>query len=320
MNFKSAPKFWEKNGLIPTLLSPASIFYARGTAKKLEGKGYRSKAKVICIGNIVAGGSGKTPVAMSVAQFLQKHGKNVHFISKGYGRKSENIGTVRVKGQKAEEVGDEPILLSQVAPTWVGESREELAKQAEAAGAEILIMDDGFQNSELEKDLSFLVIDGGYGLGNGKVIPAGPLREPAEEALKRAQAVIVVGKGAKQLPETTLPVFKCRFDLDIPENVKDEEVVAFCGIGRPEKFFQSLKDNNIKIVEELAFPDHHFYNDVDFKAIFGIANFKKAVIVTTAKDMVKVPDRFKKIIYPVTAHLEFEDEEKLTSLILDKLK
>jgi len=313
------PKYWEEDGPVAKLLSPASFFYARATAKKVAATGYRSKAKVICIGNVTAGGAGKTPVAMAIAMMLQQEKKNVHFITTGFGRKSENLGTVRVLKQSADIVGDEPLLLAQIAPTWVGENRAELAKAAENAGADIIIMDDGFQNGELEKDASFLVIDGGYGIGNGRVIPAGPLREPFEKALERADAVVIIGEKSKTLPDFKVPSFKAEMELDIPENVKDEEVVAFCGIGRPDKFFNSLKKHGIKVVEELGFPDHHYYNEADFKAIFGIANSKKAVIVTTAKDMVKVPERFRKIIYPVKGELVFSADKKLKKLILKKL-
>ncbi len=316
----TSPKHWENDGLAAKLLSPASFFYARATAKRLTEKGYRPQAKVICIGNVTAGGAGKTPAALAIAAMLQEEGKNVHFITTGFGRKSENIGVVRVAKQPAEEIGDEPLLLAATAPTWVGENRAELAKAAEKAGADIIIMDDGFQNAEIEKDVSLIVIDGGYGLGNGRVIPAGPLREPFAAALARADGVIIVGKKTKELPEFTLPSFKANMELDIPENVKDEEVVAFCGIGRPDKFFASLKNHNIKVVEELGFPDHHYYNENDFKAIFGIANSHKAVIVTTSKDMVKIPERFRKIIYPVKGELVFENEgRKLKKLILKKL-
>lgn len=297
-----------------------SVFYAKAVAKRVAEPGYRSKAKVICIGNIVAGGSGKTPVAMAIAQMLQKQGRNVHFISKGYGRKSENIGVVRVKSQKAEEVGDEPLLLAQVAPTWVGDSREALAKAAEEAGAEVIIMDDGLQDGEVAKDISFLVIDGGYGIGNGRVIPAGPLREKFETVLTRINGIIIVGDLKKPLPENKTPLFKAKMEIDIPETLRDESIVAFCGIGRPAKFFENLKSEGLKLVEELAFPDHHIYNESDFKAIFGIANSKSAVIATTTKDMVKVPERFRKIIYPIPAELIFAAEEKIMKLLNKGLK
>ena len=317
------PKHWESEGFVNKLLSPASYFYARATAKKLTAKAYRPKAKVVCIGNITAGGAGKTPVAIAVAQILQAEMKNVHFITTGFGRqKTENMGAVKVKAQNATEVGDEPLLLAAVAPTWVGDDRAELAKAAENAGADVIIMDDGFQNGEVEKDFSIIVIDGGYGFGNRRVIPAGPLREPFEVAIKRADAVVIIGEVTKPLPDLTgydLKIFNANIIQDIPENVKDEDVVAFCGIGRPEKFFQALKKNKIKLVEELAFPDHHYYNEADFKAIFGIANSHKAVIVTTSKDMVKVPERFRKIIYPIKAELEFAKTDKVKKFLMKKL-
>ena len=205
---KSAPKFWDKKGLPSVLLAPASFFYAQGTAKAVRGRGYRPRAKTICVGNLTVGGSGKTPTAIAIAQGLQASGKNVHFVTKGYGRKSKNIGVVKVKSQPAEEVGDEPLLLAQTAPTWVADSRAEGAKQADAAGADIIIMDDGFQSSEVEKDFSLVVIDGGYGLGNGKVMPAGPLREKPEKGLKRADAILVIGEPKKSLPSAGLEVFR----------------------------------------------------------------------------------------------------------------
>ena len=316
---KSAPKFWQRKGLLPLLFSPASFFYAQGTARAVRGKGYRPKAKTICIGNLTVGGSGKTPTAIAIAQLLQARGKNVHFISKGYGRKSKNIGTIKIKSQPAEEVGDEPLLLAQTATTWVSDSRADAAKQADAAGADVIIMDDGFQNSEVEKDFSLIVIDGGYGFGNGKIMPAGPLRESPGKGLKRADAILVIGEPKKNLPSGGLPVFHAKLEVKFDEVLKEESIVAFCGIGRPEKFFDSLREAGLNVVEELAFPDHHFYNDADYKAIFGIANSYKAVAVTTLKDIVKIPDRFRKIMYSVKAELVFKNGDKLLDMILEKV-
>ena len=313
MKAMKAPKFWEEDSLKAKLLSPLSFFYKKSTAARVSKPGYKSSLPVICVGNITAGGSGKTPVAMAIARLLQADGKTPNFVSKGYGRTSEE--TLKVQNHKPEQVGDEPLLLARIAPTFVSTSREEGAKKAEENKADIILLDDGFQDPTLEKTLSFLVIDGAYGLGNKKVIPAGPLREPFEEAIERADAIIVVGELKKKLPETNKPILKANINVHIPELLREDDVVAYCGIGIPAKFYASLRAAGVNVVNELAYPDHHSYSEQDFKDIFAIATERQAVVFTTEKDYVKVPEHLKKLISPIKAELVFEDEAAVRELL-----
>lgn len=313
MKAMKAPKFWEDDNLKSRLLSPLSFFYKKSTANRVAQPGYKSALPVICIGNITAGGAGKTPTAIAIARIAQSLGKNPAFVSKGYGRTStENL---KVEKQKPDQVGDEPLLLSKIAPTFVSDEREQGAKMAEEAKAGLIILDDGFQDPSLEKSLSFLVVDGGYGLGNGKVIPAGPLRETFEEAVTRADAIIVIGEQKKLLPKTDKLVFKAKMQIHIPEHLKEDDVVAYCGIGIPQKFYNSLRAEGVNIVKEVSFGDHYNYSEQDFRDIFAIATEKQAVVFTTEKDYVKVPEHLKMLISKIKAELVFEDEEALRELI-----
>jgi tetraacyldisaccharide 4'-kinase len=312
-----APKFWEKDGIVPSLLSPASLVYKSATRSRLKKPGYKAKVPVVCIGNVVAGGAGKTPTAIALAGLLIKAGKKPHIVSRGYGGNFE--GVLKVEHQSPKVVGDEPILLSQAAPTWVCANRVDAVKKAEEAGADIILMDDGFQNPDVEKTFSIMVIDAGYGFGNNRIIPAGPLREPVADAIERTDAIMVVGKQKVPLPRFELPTFKARMDISFPETLREESIVAFCGIGRPKKFFDSLRDSGLNVVSTLEFPDHHFYTEADMKEILRVANEKGAVVVTTEKDIVKVPAHFHMMIYPILAKLNISSHEDLIAAILKKI-
>ncbi len=307
------PKFWEKDGLLPRLLSPASFLYKSATAARVKKPGYRAKVPVVCIGNLTAGGAGKTPTTIALATALKEQGRKPHIISRGYGGSFE--GVVKVGEQSPKIVGDEPILLSQTATTWVAEDRAAAAKAAEESGADIILMDDGFQNPDVEKDFSLLVFDGGFGIGNGRVIPAGPLREPVAEGMKRADAVLVIGNKEKELPKFDVPVFSAKIEIEYDPILKNEDIVAFCGIGRPGKFFASLKESGLKLVDEMEYPDHHFYTEEELKRILAVASEKSAMVVTTEKDMVKIPAHLHMMVNPVIAKLRVKNIEKLVGMI-----
>lgn len=304
-----APKFWEDDGLTSKLLSPLSGIYAKQTAKRVKQKGYKAKIPVICVGNLVAGGAGKTPTAIEIASWFQEKDKQVHFLSRGYKGSEEN--PCKVDCKDAERFGDEAVMLSEYATSWVGAARDETAKLAESEGAEILIMDDGFQNPLLQKDFSLLVVDGVYGFGNGKVIPAGPLRENVKDGLKRADAVLVIGEEKAKLPKFEIPKFNAKIKIEYNEILKQEEIVAFCGLGRPQKFFDSLKTEELNVVGEMPFPDHHQYSEADLKQVFAEATKHNAVVVTTQKDYVKIPDQLKMLVQLVKSELVIEDLAKL---------
>jgi tetraacyldisaccharide 4'-kinase len=313
MKAMKTPKFWEDDNIKAKLLSPLSFFYKKATENRVAQPGYKSTLPVICVGNITAGGAGKTPVAIALGKLLKNMGKQPNYVTKGHGR--ESAESLKVEGQAASIVGDEPLLLAKIAPTYVATSRVDGAKLAEVNKADAIILDDGFQDPSLEKNLSFLVIDGAYGLGNNKVIPAGPLREPFEEAVKRADAVIIIGEQKKTLPQLGKPVLKASLKIEVPELLKEEDIVAFCGIGIPQKFYDSLKVAGLNLVGEVSYPDHHPYTEQDFKDVFARATEKQAMVVTTEKDYVKVPENLKMLIRVIKSELVFEDENAVKELL-----
>lgn len=315
-----APDFWQHDGLLPILLKPISGLWAWRAARRIRTHSHvRSDVPVVCVGNVVAGGAGKTPVAISIGRRLVKAGRTPHFLSRGYGGAAGTPTRVDRDQHAASDVGDEPLLLSDIAPTWTGADRTATATMAVAAGADVLIMDDGFQNPLLHKSLSLLVFDGGYGIGNGHVMPAGPLREDFGAALGRADAVAVLGPdetGIRDLFPTDIPLLSARF---VPTGnsglVAGQSVIAFAGIGRPEKFYETLHGMGCEIVATKSFPDHHVFNVNEIMELVEQAAEADAVPVTTAKDAVRLPKDAKDMILPLAVDLEWHDDVALDRLI-----
>jgi tetraacyldisaccharide 4'-kinase len=279
-----APDFWQQRGPLALMLSPLGRLYGASVARKARlARPYRGTAQVICVGNLTAGGSGKTPVAIAVAQLLIGWEKKVFFLTRGYG--GSEPGPVLVGAQDARAVGDEALLLARVAPTVVAQDRAAGARFAAAKGAEVIVMDDGHQNFTLAKDLSF-VVAGGF--GNGLMIPAGPLREPVAQGLARADAVVVMDNEAADLESFQGPVLHARLELD-GGGLAGQRVFAFAGIGRPEKFLRSLKEAGAIVTGHRFFPDHHLYAPAELRQLHEEA--KDALLVTTEKDLVRLsPD------------------------------
>lgn len=251
---------------------------------------------VICIGNPVAGGTGKTPLALTLSDRLLARGEAVHFLTRGYGGREKGPLRVEPARHDAAQVGDEPLLLAARAPTWVAADRPAGARAAAEAGASVIVMDDGFQNPSLHKDLSVLVVDGETGVGNGLLVPAGPLREPLDAAVARAQALVVVGDGghAAEIAEAAkargLALFHTRLAPDpaTAEAVKAGSWIAFAGIGRPEKFFLTLDALGTRLEERIGFPDHRAYSEADATRLLARASTLSARLVTTEKDKVRL--------------------------------
>lgn len=282
-----APDFWQRRGLASTLLSPLGLLYGASVAAKARrAKPYRPKAKVLCIGNLTAGGSGKTPVAIAMGEALKARGKKVFFLTRGYGGSAR--GPLLVKDtHKAAEVGDEALLLARVAPTIVARARAQGAAMADAQGADIIIMDDGHQNFTLAKDVSVLVVDAKSGFGNGRMIPAGPLREPVAQGVARADAVVMMLEtGGPATPpdlrDFAGPIVRARLMPD-GESFRGRRLFAFAGIGRPEKFVASLKEAGAVIAGTQFFADHHPYRPDEIAALKT-----KGPLVTTEKDYVRL--------------------------------
>ena len=291
------PSFWWRPaGVTARLLSPFGALYGLIAAARMARPGRAARIPVLCIGNLTLGGAGKTPTALAVAQILDAAGRRPFVLSRGYG--GELAGPVRVDPAKhrSAEVGDEPLLLARSVPTIVARDRAAGADAARAAGADSIVMDDGFQSPGLRKDRSMLVVDGRRGIGNGKVFPAGPLRAPLESQLGRAHAVLVIGAGpageavAAAAQAHGVPVFHGRLEPDgrAVAVLKGRPVLAFAGIGDPEKFFATLRGAGIEVRAAIAFPDHHRYRRIEALDLLGRAEREGLVPVTTEKDWVRL--------------------------------
>ncbi len=315
------PLFWKQKNTLSTLLLPFSFIYALVTKLRIKRmQPYKASRPVICVGNLTAGGNGKTPVSLSLAGLLQDMGLRPAFITRGYGGKIKNIMADPTR-YSAEQTGDEPLLLAAAAPTIINPDRAAAAQMAiSQAGADVLVMDDGFQNPGLFKDLSFLVFDGAYGIGNGRVIPAGPLRETCEEGLKRAQALIIMGPDKSGIASLNpeLPVFYAQIEPLAPK-VNNCKALAFAGIGHPQKFYQSLRESGITVCKTVDFPDHHFYTREETLKLISDAAASDLVLYTTSKDYVKIPADLRPHFKVLEIKINWQDPAGLKKFLQDKL-
>ncbi len=256
-----APTFWHQpDSTAACLLTPLGVIYDYvSRLKRSSGKTETASAPVICVGNLVAGGAGKTPVALALAAMFAD--RNLAFLTRGYGGRESGQVQVDPSAHTARDVGDEALLLARAAPTWVARDRPRGAQAATRAGADLIIMDDGFQNPSLAKDVSLIVVDGATGFGNVRVMPAGPLRETVAKGLSRADAVILMGDDTAQAAAAIgqrLPIFKAQL-RPVSDRLTGRRVLAFAGIGRPQKFFDTLLEMGCKIVAKHEFADHQPY-------------------------------------------------------------
>lgn len=312
-----APGFWHAPaGMVSGLLSPLGALYAAGTARRLSA-GARAQVgvPVICVGNINAGGTGKTPTVIALAQRLADRGVAAHAVTRGYGGKLEGPVRVDERAHTAKEVGDEALLLAAFLPTWVSKDRREGAEAAVAAGAACLILDDGFQNPALSHDLSVVVVDAGRGFGNGRVIPAGPLREPVDVGLQRADMLLSIGPEAAQArfaqtwqERITVPHLTGALEpLPTGLPLDGMPVLAFAGIGHPEKFFQTLRALGADLHATHALGDHQPLGDALMTRMLREADQRGAQIVTTEKDAVRLPPQFRARVMTVPVRLQVAD-------------
>ena len=287
-----APGFWNHDGWLARTLTPLSTVVAASTRRRVACVGWRAPIPVICCGNATVGGAGKTTLALDLARRLTMRGIAVHILSRGY--RGAARGSHRVTPRDTAAVaGDEALLLARVAPTWTGADRADSARDAIAAGAEVLLMDDGLQNPTLMKTMSLLVVDGTTGFGNGRVMPAGPLREPVEAAASRCRAAVVIGPdsaGAQARLPARLPVLHADLvQSDEIAGLIGRRVVAFAGIAHPEKFFLGLERAGVLLVRRVGFADHHVFSAGELADLHARAKAADAILVTTPKDAVRLP-------------------------------
>ena len=322
-----APRFWarERRGLAARALAPLGALYGMATARRMERGGEQVDAPVICVGNYVVGGAGKTPTAIAVARLLLAAGERVAFLSRGYGgARRDAPAQVDPQIHGALGVGDEPLLLARIAPCWVGADRVAAARAAIAEGASVLVLDDGLQNPALAKDYALAVIDSDAGFGNGLCFPAGPLRAPLARQARIVSAEVAVGGGEASAsalgPEGT--IFRARLEADaiVGAELIGQPVLAFAGIARPEKFFATLEGLGARIVARRRFPDHHVFEASEIEEILAVARRRGLTPVTTEKDYVRLTAAQRGAIRALPVTLRFAAPERVAAALAEALR
>jgi tetraacyldisaccharide 4'-kinase len=317
-----APAFWKTDNLTSRIMLPfGKLFSFGGTVRRTLKTPAVVSTPVICVGNLVAGGTGKTPICLALAETLKTKGRKVCFLSRGHGGKLEGPVLVELEKHSFAEVGDEPLLLAEAAATWIAKDRKQGVLAAARSGAHVIIMDDGFQNPGVAKTLSLVIIDGGYGFGNQRVIPAGPMRESIDEGLRRADAVVVLGTDDFNVSTLVslkfgLPVLKARLALaPIPNAILKRPLVAFAGIGRPQKFFDAITAAEGTLIGRESFPDHHPFREKDLVRLARMAKLQDASLVTTTKDFVRLPLSFRDKVTALPVSVVWDDPKAVLKLL-----
>lgn len=313
-----APDFWKTDRSMSKLLAPLGIAY--GALSMLHArisKPCKVSIPVLCVGNAVAGGAGKTPVSMALHALLSANRENIFFLSRGYG--GTLAGPLLIQPHHtARHVGDEALLLAAQGATIISRDRLRGATLASLHHAQMLIMDDGLQNHALHKDFSLLVVDGTYGFGNQKLLPAGPLRTPLTYLFSKVQAVVIMNEdryGVASFIPATLPVFKARTEVMKGSGLAGQKVIGFAGIANPEKFHATLQTIGCDIIQFFGFSDHHTFSNHELTKLENAARSTHTMLVTTRKDWVRLPEHFRAKVKVVDIEARFEEPETLLALI-----
>jgi len=328
-----APSFWwrQKPGPTALLLSPLARLYGGIAASRMAKAGEPCAIPVICIGNFVMGGAGKTPTALALGRLMLAEGENPFFLSRGYGGKRRRATLVDPAHHTSHDVGDEALLLSKLAPTIVGSNRRASARMAQKLGASLLILDDGLQNPRLNYDLSLAVIDAKAGIGNGLCFPAGPLRAPLDQQMTHVSAILIAVKTKSETPRVEAlaaygkPILSARLVASASTQIlyAGKKVVAFAGIGLPEKFKATLEEIGADIIAFESFPDHHVYHTIDLKTLQTTAFKARATLLTTEKDLARIPPSQLDPAFPMPValpvELVFDDETAIKELVMTAL-
>jgi tetraacyldisaccharide 4'-kinase len=323
--------WWREPGAAAALLAPFGMLYGAVAANRMRGSGAAAGVPVICVGNFTLGGAGKTPAVIALCELLRQAGENPVCLTRGYGGSDAGPRLVDAHKDSAAEVGDEPLLIARIAPTIVARDRIAGAEFAKQHGASVIVMDDGLQNPSLKKDFTVAVVDARRGLGNGKVFPAGPLRAPFDVQIEVCDALLIVGDGfgadhvAASARSRNLPVWRARLEAGA-HAVADikRPVLAFAGIGDPDKFFASVEAAGLNIAERRAFPDHHRFSAEDAADLVMRADEQGLALITTEKDRARMTGDpaaaallQRAHVLPVT--MKFADEETLQRTVLERI-
>ena len=320
------PNFWyfDEPNLLAKLLYPLGIIFSLlGRISRLFVKPWKAPVPVICVGNLVVGGAGKTPTAIAIATVLKSRGWEPHFLTRGYGGTTTKPLLVNIQDHSSNIVGDEALLLAEISPTWVSSNRTKSAKLAIKSGANILILDDGFQNEGIQKDLSILVIDGEVGFGNKHLLPAGPLRENIAKGLKRSNAALILGNDKKMIADHILKHTGKEFPIldgsieprDVKPEFFEKKFVAFCGIGRPKKFFDTLDKIGLDIISTFAFDDHHPYSREELIKLSTYAKRHGAELITTSKDRRRINANINLAINELPIYIKWRKTSELDKFL-----
>ena len=324
-----APDFWWRpHSMAGLALAPLGAVYGRIAARRMRKAGVGCQVPVICIGNLVLGGAGKTPTALAVAAMCRSLGLRPGFLTRGYRGRESGPVVVSLTRHTALDVGDEALLLAQHGPTVVAVDRPSGAKLLAGLGAEVVVMDDGFQNPSLVKDLSLIVVDALRGIGNGLTFPAGPLRAPLPDQIRFADGLIIIGDGSggkwvRVAARAGLPVLRARMEPVRRRGLKRRPYLAFAGIADPSKFYRALGEAGATVGFTMDFPDHHLFSAADCEAILVQAKARDLVPITTEKDRVRLNgagDAAERLAaatetFPVT--VRFDEPRRLLALIHD---
>lgn len=320
------PEFWRHTEgklaapMTRALLTPPSWLYQAVSRRRLaNAKPVRVDRPVICIGNVTLGGAGKTPLTRTLRQRLTAAGHTVATLSRGHGGALKGPAQVDLSRHSAADVGDEPLLHAADGLAVIARDRVEGARTAIAAGADVIIMDDGFQNPSLHKDISILVFDEGFGIGNGRIVPAGPLREALGDALARADAIVMMrtapapGAPPEYLSDLRKPILDAW--LEPTMSAPPGRLLAFAGIARPDKFFQTLEQMGANLVDGAAYPDHHAFTESELAWLSKLAQEREARLITTEKDAVRLPPGWRADILTLPVRARLADASALDAVL-----
>ncbi len=319
-NDSNATTVW--SAIATRLLVPAaSVYDLVSQARQKFTESHEASVPVICIGNLTAGGTGKTPIAIALGNALKEKGRVPFFLTRGYGGEEEGPMLVDIEQHDCRQVGDEALMLSAHAPTIVSKNRAEGAYLACSLGADMIVMDDGFQNPSLKKNFSILIVDGELAFGNGHIIPAGPLRERAEAGLKRADQIMVARKDGVPFHARTndlledLDVIDIRLRCPNTNQGMGRKAIAFAGIAQPEKFFAAVRSQGFEIVGTQSLADHHNYENEEFRTLLDWSNQRQAVLITTEKDAYRLNPDQRALVEVLPLQVFFERPEDFNQLL-----